>query len=45
MQYLDDLRNLSAQDFANLGADEVAYIKLIPDSEGDQYLICCADLS
>jgi len=43
MQYIDDLRNLSAQDFAELGADEVAYIKLISDAEGEQYLICAGD--
>ncbi|MCL4678373.1 MAG: DUF1150 family protein [Alphaproteobacteria bacterium] len=37
------LRNMSAEDFMNLGAGQVAYIRMIEDSKGALYALCSAD--
>lgn len=37
------LRNMSPEDFMNLGAGQVAYIRTIADSGGALYALCSAD--
>lgn len=37
------LRNMSPEDFMNLGAGQVAYIRMIEDGKGALYALCSAD--
>ena len=37
------LKNMSAQDFLNLGIQDIAYIKPVDVEDGTAYAICAAD--